>query len=67
MPSALLIAMCVFVIAGCVAKNDDYQLNKKTAAQEGDKEWKTFIAPLSTKTQSPQERVIERWEREKQR
>ena len=63
MLKSLLVALCVIVIAGCACQNDDYQLNKKTADQSGDKEWKTFIAPLSTKTQSPQERAIKSLER----
>lgn len=60
MIKSLLVALCVIVIAGCACQNDDYKLNKKTANQGGDKEWKTFIAPLSTKMQSPQERAIKR-------
>ncbi|MCW0332933.1 hypothetical protein [Pantoea ananatis] len=63
MLKSLLVALCVAVILGCSCQNDDYKLNTKTDDQGGDKEWKTFISPLSTKTQSPQERAMKRLER----
>lgn len=64
MRKLLLVALGVIVLSGCAGQNDDYQLNsKQTSAQKDSKEWKEFVAPLSTKTQSPQDRLMKRAER----
>ncbi|MGP2880865.1 hypothetical protein [Serratia marcescens] len=64
MRKSLLVALGVIVLSGCAGQNDDYQLNsKQTSAQKDSKEWKEFVAPLSTKTQSPQDRLMKRAER----
>lgn len=64
MQKSLLVALGVIVLSGCAGQNDDYQLNiKQSSAQKDSKEWKEFVAPLSTKTQSPQDRLMKRAER----
>ncbi len=50
MQKSLLVALGVIVLSGCAGQNDDYQLNsKQSSAQKDSKEWKEFVAPLSTK------------------
>ncbi len=64
MRKSLLVALGVIVLSGCAGQSDDYQLNsKQSSAQKDSKEWKEFVAPLSTKTQSPQDRLMTRAER----
>lgn len=64
MRKSLLVALGVVVLSGCAGQNDDYQLNsKQSSTQKDSKEWKEFVAPLSTKTQSPQDRLMKRAER----
>lgn len=63
MRKSLLVVLGVVVLSGCAGQNDDNQLNNKpSAAQKDDKEWKEFVAPLSTKSQSPQDRAMKRLE-----
>ena len=64
MRKSLLIALGVIALSGCANQNDDYQLNNRPVAeQSGSKEWKEFVAPLSVKTQSPGDRMMNRAER----
>lgn len=61
MPKSLLVFLVCIALAGCACSKDDYQSNtKRSIAQKGDKEWQEFVAPLSTRTLSSQERLMKR-------
>ncbi|WP_148873601.1 hypothetical protein [Serratia marcescens] len=61
MRRSLLVVIGVMLITGCAGQYDDY--TAPPAEQKDSKEWKEFVAPLSTKTQSPQDRWMKRIER----
>ncbi|HEJ9094023.1 TPA: hypothetical protein ACKQPR_005010 [Serratia odorifera] len=66
MPKTLLIALSVIALAGCGSHDDNYTLDDVSAADtSADKQWKEFVAPLSVKTQSPNDRMIKRAERQR--
>lgn len=60
----LLIGFGMVVLSGCANQPPyDEMNNKQSMDQSRNKEWKEFVAPLSTKTQSPQDRLMKRVER----
>lgn len=60
-----LVAMGVAALCGCASESSpSVNSNKTSANQVETKEWKAFMAPLSVKTQTPDERMMKRVERD---